>query len=310
MSNIERIEAMIEELAKSQQETDRLMREAEEKRVRDREETERLMREAEEKRIRDQEVAEEKRIRDQKEAEEKRARDREETERLMREAEEKHARRTEEMDRKLQETRDLIETLSAKTDRKLQETRDLLRTSDEKTDQQLRELAVQLKLLRTSDEKTDQQLRELAAQLKSTDRDFNGKWGAFIEALVEGEVIALLQDRGIAVTRLLSNTKGFGDNGEVLCEFDIIAVNGEEVVVVEVKTHLTVKKINTFMAKLATFKKWFTEYRDRKVYGAIAFIRKEEHSDIYAQRKKLLVIRAVGKGGVILNDRKCELQEF
>jgi len=77
-----------------------------------------------------------------------------------------------------------------------------------------------------------------------------------------------------------------------------------------VKTHLTVKKINKFIAKLATFKQWFPEYSDRKIYGAVAFIRKEEHSDVYAQRKRLLVIRAVGEGAVILNDSEFEPGEF
>jgi len=188
---------------------------------------------------------------------------------------------------------------SKKTD---EEIRSLTQQS-KKTDEEIRSLTQQSK-------KTDEEIRTLATHLRRTDLEFNGKWGSFVEALVKGELIRLLGKRDFSVRRYSPYTEAFGNSGETLGEFDIIAVNGEEVVVVEVKTTLTVKKVNEFIEKLPKFKQWFPEYSGMKIYGAIAFLRTYQHSEIYAQRKQLLAIRAVGKGAVILNERGFKGREF
>ena len=47
-------------------------------------------------------------------------------------------------------------------------------------------------------------------------------------------------------------------------EFDIIATNGEDVVVVEVKTTLRVKRVKEFLWEPEQFTEWLPEYRDRR----------------------------------------------
>jgi len=212
------------------------------------------------------------------------------------EEEQKHAQRNEEFARVMQEAAEERK----KTELQLQKTNRMVERLGEK----IEELTAQSK-------ETDKEMRALAAQLRKTDRDFNGKWGSLIEALVESIVVSLLQERNIAVTQL-AETTGVIDTAtrRRLAEFDMIAVNGEEVVVVEVKTTLNVRKVNEFIAKMTTFKGWFGQYRDKKVYGAIAFIKADASSDEYAQKNKLFVIRAVGEGALILNDRGFEPREF
>ena len=56
-------------------------------------------------------------------------------------------------------------------------------------------------------------------------------------------------------------------------EFDIIAVNGREVVIVEVKTTLRLRDLDHFTEKLKMFKKVWPEYRDKKIYGAVAYLK-------------------------------------
>ena len=112
-----------------------------------------------------------------------------------------------------------------------------------------------------------------------------------MESLVKGDLIKLLKERGIKVKSALTNLESEYDGKYT--EFDIIAVNGEEVVVVEVKTTLTVSHVNEFIKKLEKFKKWRPEYGDRKVYGAVAYLKADASSNVYADKKKLFVIKAL-----------------
>ena len=90
-------------------------------------------------------------------------------------------------------------------------------------------------------QETDKRIRE-AFDL------FTSQWGKLVESLVEGDLIRTLNERNIAVRRTLRRVEGrFGDTH---FEFDIIAINGEEVVIVEVKTTLRPKNIRRFIEKL------------------------------------------------------------
>lgn len=93
---------------------------------------------------------------------------------------------------------------------------------------------------------TDAKFRETDAKFKETDRRINkafelfeGQWGKLIESLVEGDLIRLLRERGIDVHETSMRRKG-NHKGEHF-EFDIIAHNGREIVIVEVKTTLRVE---------------------------------------------------------------------
>ena len=61
-------------------------------------------------------------------------------------------------------------------------------------------------------------------------------------------------------------------NGEHY-EFDILAENGEEVVVVEVKTTLRAEDVTQFLEKLGKFTEYAPGYRGKKIYGAVAYIK-------------------------------------
>ena len=56
-------------------------------------------------------------------------------------------------------------------------------------------------------------------------------------------------------------------------EFDILAVNGIEVVVVEVKTTLRPSDVSYFLEALKGFKKYCSQYKSHAVYGAVAYLR-------------------------------------
>ena len=181
-----------------------------------------------------------------------------------------------------------------------QEIRDILRQvseSQKETDRRMRETD---QLLKRHAQEADRRFRGL-------DELFNGQWGKLMEALVEGDLIELLQARGIEVEHTLTNVR---HRGERSWEFDIIAVNGAEVVVVEVKTTLKVRQVDRFVGLMQEFTDLMPRYRGSTVYGAVAYLKADEASDSYAERQGLYVIRATGSSASITNPRDFRPRAF
>ena len=184
--------------------------------------------------------------------------------------------------------------------------------SHRKTEETLRELAEVQKKSREEMEKSHERM-EISSQkadkrLRELDELFNGQWGKLMEALVKGDLIKLLKERNIDVTGIAKEHERRLD-GETY-EFDIIATNGDEVVVVEVKTTLGKKDVDHFIIKLKDFKKIFREYADKKIFGAVAYLKENSGSVKYSMRKKLFVIRATGSSSSILNDKRFRPKVF
>ena len=203
-------------------------------------------------------------------------------------------------DRRFEQMMDSHERLrksQEETDRQLKETGQRLRESSEKVDRQLEETNQRLK---ESSAKVDRQLEETSQQLKKTEDLFTGQWGKLMESLVEGDLINLLRSREIDVNRVLPRSHGVYEERQ--WEIDLIAVNGEEIVVVEVKTTLKADNIKDFIGKtLSKIKTYFPEYKNRKIYGAVAYLRAEENVTVFAEKQGLFIIRATGDSASITN---------
>ena len=70
------------------------------------------------------------------------------------------------------------------------------------------------------------------------------------------------------------------------------------------------KSVDYFIGKLEKFKKICHEYSDRTVYGAMAYLRCNEESNIYAERQGLFVIKAVGDSTSITNEADFKPKSF
>jgi len=172
--------------------------------------------------------------------------------------------------------------------------------SQKETSKQVKETSLQLM-------DTDKQVKETGLQLKETDKKvkealnlFTSQWGKLMESLVDGEVIKLFNEKGITVLRTSTRIKGKYEGTDY--EFDIIAHNGDEIVVIEVKTTLKVKDVNKHLDRLNNVKTWMSEYKNHKVIGAVAYLRADEESDTYSEGKGLYVIRATGNSASIVNN--------
>jgi len=169
----------------------------------------------------------------------------------------------------------------------------------QETDKQLKENSIQLKetraILNEQFKETDRIIRNLSNKMNESET----RWGKFVEALVEGKLIEMMNERGIPVNLTLMRIKRKYEDEDY--EIDIIAKNGKEIVVVEVKTTLGIEDVRHFIDKLKIFKTVIPEYSDNIIYGAVAFIQQDSEAQKYAAKKGLLVIKAVGEGAKIIN---------
>ena len=171
---------------------------------------------------------------------------------------------------------------------------DELRKSQQETGKQIKETDKRFK-------ETSKQIRQLSVELDKVNGNFDNKWGNFVESLVEGDLVKLLQDRKIDVIGVAKEHKRTIDGKDY--EIDIIAINGKEIVVTEVKTTLGKKDVDDFIKKLKVFKDYFKEYKNRKIYGCVAYLRENQGSAGYSQKQGLLVIRATGSSASIVNKK-------
>ncbi len=164
-------------------------------------------------------------------------------------------------------------------------------------------------------QETGRLVRETSVQMKETDRRlkaaedlFTTQWGKLVESLVEGDLVPLLRQRGVDVTETAQRLTATRNGRQ--CELDIVARNGEEIVVVEVKTTLRPKDVKRFLDKISRLDDWFSWSVDRPVYGAMAYIRADASAARHAERQGLFVIRATGASASILNQRNFEPRVF
>ena len=200
-----------------------------------------------------------------------------ETERLARE----NDRRAEENDRRAE-----------KFDREMAESRRRAREEAEAFDRRARERAEKFdrevaESKRRAEERSrdlDRRIREAERRIRKAEDLFTTQWGKLMESLVEGTTQRTTKRR----------------NGDFF-EIDILASNGVELVLVEVKTTLRSEGVTHFLGKLSRFGEWFSEYRDRRVYGAVAYLQGSDSVTRYAERQGLFVIRATGSSASIVN---------
>ncbi len=212
-----------------------------------------------------------------------------------------------------------LETLQELT-RSIRELRDLQRERMEEMDRRMdlrfqeAERRSQEERLRSQEadrrmQETDRQMKETDRRLKKAENLFTTQWGRLIESLVAGDLVRLMRERNVDVERMVLPRKNRRRNAENY-QVDIVAVNGREVVVVEVKTTLRPEHVGRFGSKLERFKDWWPEYGDRRVYGALAYLESWDDVTTHAERQGFFVIRATGDSASIINAEDFEPRVF
>ena len=168
---------------------------------------------------------------------------------------------------------------------------------------------------RKAQQETEKFLEGLGKKWDEANGNFNTKWGAFIANLVSGGLIKLLGERGIKVNHVQKGVISYREDGTKEHEYDLVALNGKEAVVVEAKTTLKTHDVDVFLTKLKKFKKNLPKLSYKRViYGAIAYLGVPDKSpESYAVKKGLFAIQSPGGKAdvsVIINKKDFRPKEF
>ena len=117
-------------------------------------------------------------------------------------------------------------------------------------------------------EKEIADLRHIVAQTNKQVAGLSSRWGEFVENLVKPAAAQLFREQGIDVHHTALRVDAQDSQGSL--EIDILVENTNEVVAIEVKSHLEVRDVKRFLQTLERFKIAFPKYQDYKLYGAVA----------------------------------------
>ncbi|CAN2045550.1 DUF3782 domain-containing protein [Candidatus Magnetomoraceae bacterium gMMP-1] len=223
-----------------------------------------------------------------------------------------------ETDRQLKETdRQLKET-----DRQLKETDKQWKETDRMLTKSFQELSLSQKELTLSQKELSLSQKETDKQLKESDRVLTKKFEKvseivgnignnngdvaedfFFNGLSENPELGELKfdviDRN--VTRRTKRLEG---------EFDIVLTNSHTLVIIEVKYKLHPNDVdNVLNKKLPNFKKLFPQYKDFKMYGAVAAFSIPNESKHKAKEYGFFILTQSGNNIKILNDKARAYQQ-
>ena len=176
------------------------------------------------------------------------------------------------------------------TERRFQETERVLKEQSLETERILKEQSL----------KTDRQITRLSKEIGN----LGGKWGRFVENMVAPACETLFLNRQIPVHQVSQRVRKRLD-GKTL-EIDVLVTNENHVLVVEVKSSLSVDDVKELIKNLTEFRQFFPEYNHKQLYGAVAGIEIEEGADKYAYRQGLFVLAQRGENVAILNDTEFQ----
>jgi len=188
-------------------------------------------------------------------------------------------------------TADDIWALFRETDRKIQESSQQLTRRFEDTDRRFQE----------TDRKFQDTDRKIVALSEMLGRQGN-RLGDFVQEMVRPAVVRLLRARGLPVHQVAPNLSAYDDNGQVIAEVDLLALNAQVAVAVECKSQLSIDDVNEHLQRLAQFKDCFPQYRDYQLLGAVAGMVVPDQVGRFAYRKGLFVLAQSGHAVEIRND--------
>jgi hypothetical protein len=149
---------------------------------------------------------------------------------------------------------------------------------------------------------SEQEMAELKKIVAQTNKQVGGitsRWGEFVENLVRPAAVRMFREKGIEVHFTALRVEAQDANGSI--EIDVLAENTNEVVAIEVKSHLEVRDVKRFLITLNRFKQALPKYQSYKLYGAIAGIKVDERADEYATQEGLFLIKPSGDTVAIAN---------
>ncbi len=157
--------------------------------------------------------------------------------------------------------------------------------------------------LKEFQKKTDEQLRRTDAKLERIGKqlgDLGLVQGEVAEELFYRNLVDIFRKQKVIFEKVRRNVKRKG-----IAEYDIVAINGGRILVLEVKNKLEKRMVDRFIEeKLPRFKEVFPEYRDRKLAGGMGALVVKDEVGRYAEKAGLYVLTQTNEGGAALLNRE------
>ncbi|MBF0296096.1 MAG: DUF3782 domain-containing protein [Magnetococcales bacterium] len=146
-------------------------------------------------------------------------------------------------------------------------------------------------------QETDRKIKEISKQVGA----LSSRWGEFVEGYIAPACNRLFLERGIPVHRVAVRVVATSQDGTRQMEIDVMVDNSECVVLVEVKSRLTLEDVRKHLQRLGEYKRDFISNPAIRVLGAVAGIRMDEQAATFAMEQGLFVIVQSGKNVRLAN---------
>jgi hypothetical protein len=135
--------------------------------------------------------------------------------------------------------------------------------------------------LRKSQQETDRQMKETDRKMQETDRklketgrivgELGNKFGELSEYLIVPNMVEKFNALNYAFTKAGRNIEFRDSAGKPLTEVDVLLENGDSVMIVEVKSDLTVSDVKGHVERMEKLRRYADAHNDnRKLQGAVA----------------------------------------
>jgi len=153
-------------------------------------------------------------------------------------------------------------------------------------------------------------LQEVRESQKETDRilkenslDFNKRIGAFInlfgeitEYMIAPKLCEKFLDFGLDFPKANRNTRVNDRVNNISLEIDVMLENGDKAMLVEVKTKLTIERINNHITRLEKMRAYANLHGDHRTFlGAVAGVVVTDEARNYALNQGLYLIEPSGE---------------
>ena len=158
------------------------------------------------------------------------------------------------------------------------------------------------KLLTEKFQATDKKFQETRTMINQMRGHFDKQLGKLVEALIRENTMNLFIEQGIKITHSKPNPET-NFNGKSM-EFDLLLQNDTEIVIIEAKVSLNKQKVYHFAKKIENFKLFFKEFKNYKVYPALAFISSKDDAKELAHEKGFYLLKLKDKEYMDFDNKK------
>ncbi|MDR1256694.1 MAG: hypothetical protein LBJ86_02995 [Spirochaetaceae bacterium] len=169
------------------------------------------------------------------------------------------------------------------------------RTENEKM---IKESAEWRKEIEKMMKETDKRMKETDRLIKENGRqlgDVHNRVGELVEHIILPNILKKVEPLNFKFKHVRKRFKFTDKNYRVIAEADILLINGEDIMIIEVKTVLKVKDVDDHLKRLERIKREaFPPDESRRFIGCVAGAVADETVKNYAHKKGLYVLEQSG----------------